>query len=100
MTNHIETTRVEDARRYEAHVDGQLAGFVEFVEHGDAIRFTHTETLESFRGKGVGEAVAGFALADAVKRDLRIVPVCPYIARYLRRHEVAGAVIDWPEDSE
>jgi predicted GNAT family acetyltransferase len=86
--------------RYEVTVDGQLAGFVDYVERGDAIRFTHTETLDEFRGKGLGEVVAGFAIADAVARDLRIVPVCPYIARYLRRHQVAGAVVDWPEDVE
>ena len=99
MTEDIVVTRVDAAHQYEAHKGGQLAGFVDFVEHGDAIRFTHTESLPDFRGQGVGDALASFALSDAVARGLRIVPLCPYIARYLRRHEVPGAVVEWPEET-
>ncbi len=98
MTDEIVVTRGAGERKYEARKAGHLAGFVQYVEHGDAIRFTHTETLPDFRGQGVGEALASYSLADAVARDLRIVPLCPYIARYLRKNPIPGAVVDWPED--
>ena len=40
--------------------------------------------------------LAAVALADAVARDLTIIPLCPYMARYLERHDVEGARIEWP----
>src|SRR6476661_2240085 len=48
--------------RYEARVDGILAGVAEYRDHGDERAFTHTEvTLE---GRGVGGALARTALDD------------------------------------
>lgn len=89
-------TRNDEAGRYEAHVDGALAGYVEFRTRPGRIVFTHTETLPDFAGQGVGSALAEQALADAVARDLTIVPLCPFIARYLTRHEIPGARVEQP----
>ena len=36
------------------------------------------------------------ALADAARRGDTIVPLCPFIAAYLQKNEVAGAVVEWP----
>lgn len=94
--SHPAVARNEDAGRYEALIDGALAGYVEFRERPGRIVFTHTETLPDFSGQGVGSALAEQALADAVARDLTIVPLCPFIARYLQRHEIDGATIEWP----
>lgn len=86
-------TRNDAQSRYEIHADGALAGFVEFTEEPGRITFTHTETLEEFSGQGMGSELAQQALADAVAKGLVIVPVCPFIARYLQRHEIPGAII-------
>jgi uncharacterized protein len=90
-------TRVVDnpgARRFEAYVDGALAGFAEYQPHPDRIVFTHTEVDPAFEGKGVGSRLAAGAL-DAVRaRGLRVVPLCPFIAGYLSRHPEYADLVD------
>jgi predicted GNAT family acetyltransferase len=88
--------RNEEQSRYEVLVDGALTGFAEFRGGGERIVFTHTETLADFQGQGLGLVLAERALADAVSRGEVIVPVCPFFQRYLQRHDVPGAQVEWP----
>lgn len=77
--------------RYEARVDGVPAGFAEYRDDGDERVFTHTEvTLE---GRGVGGALARAALDDVRARGLRAVPMCPFIAAWIRRHPEYGDLV-------
>ena len=73
-----------DRSRYEAHVDGELAGVAEYRDRRDQRIFMHTTvTLE---GHGVGGALARAALDDVRARGMRAVPKCPFIAAWIRRH--------------
>ena len=54
MSNDIAYTNNEAAHRYEATIDGKLAGYAEYNLLSEAIMFTHTEVLPEFEGKGVG----------------------------------------------
>jgi hypothetical protein len=31
-----------------------------------------------------------------VARDRIIIPLCPYMERYLKRHHLEGARVEWP----
>ena len=73
-------------QRYEAYVDGVLAGFAEYVPRPGRLVFTHTEVDPDFEGRGVGGALAAAALDDVRRRGLRATPRCPFIAGYIRRH--------------
>lgn len=92
----ITVTRNDDASRYEIRSDDTLAGFAEFSLRPGKIRFTHTEIDPAFQGKGLAGILAADALADAVATGDTIVPLCPYIAKYLKTHDVPGADISWP----
>lgn len=72
--------------RYEATLDGTLAGFAEYNLLTDAILFSHTEVLPAHEGKGVGSALAKHVLDDARARQLHVIPVCQFIAGYIRKH--------------
>ena len=80
LSNHPEQ------HRYEAHIDGALAGYCEYNLLTDAIMFTHTEVLAAFEGKGVGSAIARHVLGEARAKGLQVIPVCQFIAGYLRKH--------------
>jgi len=97
MTDESEVTRNAEASRYEIHVGDVLAGFAEYKERDREILFTHTEVDPAFQGMGLAPILAGRALADAAASGVTIVPYCPYIARYLKRNEVEGAKIRWPQ---
>ena len=82
--------------RYQITADDTVAGFAAYVMRGERIHFTHTEVSDYFQGRGLAKELAAHALADVVARGLTIVPDCPYIARYLDRHEVPGATVEPP----
>lgn len=93
----IAVTRNDEKSRYEITSDGVLAGFAEFDLRPGAIRFTHTEVDPAFQGQGLAGRLAKEALTDAAASGDGIVPLCPYIAKYLETHEIPGAEIRWPQ---
>jgi predicted GNAT family acetyltransferase len=73
-----------DRNRYEATVDGEPAGVVEYRDRRDQRILLHTNvTLE---GRGVGGALARSALDDIRARGMRALPKCPFFAAWIRRH--------------
>lgn len=78
--------------RYETLVDGYL-GMIEYELAGDTIALTHTEVDPELEGRGVAKALAKFALEDARRRGLRVVPDCPFVAAYIKRHPEYAALV-------
>ncbi|WP_329234496.1 N-acetyltransferase [Actinoallomurus sp. NBC_01490] len=87
----------EEKKRYEAWSGETLAGVAYYRERADRTIFTHTEVEAAFEGKGVGKALAAAALDDTVRRGRVIVPLCPFIAAYLRKHPEYDEHVRWPE---
>lgn len=96
----VTTTLNEDRSRYEIHSGNTLAGYVEFERRPGAIRFVHTTVDPAFQGQGIAGQLAAFALRDAAAAGDALVPICPYIQKYLRRHEIPGAEVRWPQRPE
>lgn len=71
--------------RFEMAVEGSVA-FVAYRRDRDRIVLTHTEVPPALSGKGVGSKLAHDVLEQARGRGLRVVPRCPFIAAYLKRH--------------
>jgi predicted GNAT family acetyltransferase len=73
--------------RYEARVDGALAGVAVYQRTDELIVFTHTEVEPEYEGQGIGSALARFALDD-VRRDgtRRVLPLCPFIKEWIGHH--------------
>jgi predicted GNAT family acetyltransferase len=82
----VEVVDVPGDHRYQARVDGAVAGFAAYENHGQRLVFTHTEVDPAFEGHGVGSALARWALDDVRRRGLVAVPLCPFFAAYIRRH--------------
>jgi predicted GNAT family acetyltransferase len=74
------------AHRFELHVGGQLAAYAEYNLLEGAILFTHTEVLPAYEGSGHGSRIAKYVLDQVRERGLRAIPVCQFIAGYIRRH--------------
>jgi len=72
--------------RYEIWSGGKLAGFAQYRLEPGRITFVHTEIDPEHEGAGLGSRLASAALDDARARQLAIVPVCPFIAEYIRGH--------------
>ena len=86
-------TDASERERYEAHLDGELAGVLEYKVTRGRIALIHTEVLPVHEGRGVGSALVRFALEDARRRELRVIPTCPYVQSYLKRHPEDDIVV-------
>lgn len=73
-------------QRYEIHVGGQLAGFAEYRDVSTARMLTHTEIGQAYEGQGLASKLIKYALDDLRAHNLHAVPMCPFVASYIRRH--------------
>ena len=81
-----EVVNVPEASRYELQLGGRLIGLAAYHRRNGRIAFTHTEVDESCEGRGFGSLLAAAALEDAERDGLEVVPLCPFIASYIKRH--------------
>jgi predicted GNAT family acetyltransferase len=83
----VQVTRNDDTARYEAQIDGVLAGFAQYQLTDDLIVFTHTEVDRTFEGQGVGSAIARAALDDVrASGQRKVLPLCPFISGWIGKH--------------
>ena len=75
-----------DEGRYEVFADGELAGFVTYRLGPRRISVLHTEIDDAFEGHGVGGSLVSEALDDARARGLAVLPFCPFVRSYIKRH--------------
>ncbi len=90
----VETYKDTQTQRYEARIDGELAGFSEYEPSGDVIVFTHTEVNDAFEGAGVGSAIARFAMDDVRSEGLQVVVQCDFIQGWLDNHPEYADLIE------
>lgn len=86
--------RADDRHRYEILVDGALAGFTEYLDRDEQRVFYHTVIDDAFAGQGLASRLVQEALTDVRTAGKRIVPVCPYVAKFLQRHDEFGDITD------
>jgi predicted GNAT family acetyltransferase len=73
------------AKRFELDTDGALAIALYRLD-GNTITFTHTEVPPRLQGRGIASRLVRDALENARARGLRVVPMCSFVADYVRRH--------------
>lgn len=66
-------------------MDGRLA-YLEYRREPGLLDIVHTEVPGEMKGRGVGGTLAEAALRYARENGLRVVPHCPFVAAYIRRH--------------
>ena len=98
----VKVVRSDEKERYEITVDGGVAGFTEFVLASPGrVIYPHTEIDPAYGGRGLGSTLVGEAMADEARRGDTVIPVCPFVIKYLKTHEVPGLHIEWrPRDVE
>lgn len=81
------------ASRFELEADGGRAIAVYRLE-GNTIVFTHTEVPAHLQGRGIGSELVRGALAIARARGLCVIPLCSFVADYIRQHPDVQDLVD------
>jgi uncharacterized protein len=75
------------ALRYELLDDsGAMIGKIHYVLEPGAVALVHTEVDPKFQGHGLASELVQGAIKDLRERGLKMIPVCPYVRAWLRRH--------------
>lgn len=83
--NNLTVTHNEKARRFELLVD-DLRSVLTYRRFPDRIVLVHTEVPQPLERHGLAAKLTGFALDFARANHLRVVPLCPYVSSFLRKH--------------
>ena len=78
--------------RFELAMEGHVA-FAAYTIDGDVITFTHTVVPKELEGQGIASRLIAHALNEAKARGLKVVPQCPFVAAYIRKHPEWEAVL-------
>lgn len=76
----------EAAHRFEAALDGKIAE-LQYRLRPDAVVFTHAEVPPELEGRGLGGQLARAGLEFARSKGLKVIPLCPFVAGYIQRHQ-------------
>jgi predicted GNAT family acetyltransferase len=86
-------------RRYEARLDGTLAGWVDYGRVRTRLVALHTEVLPEFGGRGIASALVRRVLDDARAAGHTITPRCPFFVAHFQRHPEDRDLIAAPRES-
>ncbi len=72
--------------RFELHRDGDIVSIADYRRRDRVLTIPHVETHPSHRGNGFAAELMAAVLDRIRGDDLRIRPLCPFAASYLRDH--------------
>jgi hypothetical protein len=59
---------------------------LKYVVRGNVIDLVHTVVPQEAEGQGIGAALVRAALDDARAKGLKVMPSCPFVHSYVKRH--------------
>jgi predicted GNAT family acetyltransferase len=95
----ITVVHAPEQSRYELRDGDVVPGFAEYLLPDDGhVDFTHTEVSGDYAGQGLAGKLIEFALADVQAQGKRIIPHCPFVQGWLRKHPgLYDDITDWPD---
>mgnify|MGYP003449594583 CR=1 FL=1 len=89
----LELEKNETSNRFEMNVNGNTA-IIEYKQYPGKIALLHTEVPVVLEGKGVATAIIEKALAYIERNNLKLIPLCPLVVAYIKRHPEWKRIID------
>jgi len=71
--------------RFEIQIDDLIA-VSQYQQTGNVITFYHVGVPPELEGQGIGGLLAKAGLDYARENSLKVIPACPFVAAYIRRH--------------
>jgi uncharacterized protein len=93
MTEAPQVTDNPAEHRFEVRLGADVA-FAEYRLKPGQIVLPHTVVPPAFEGKGVASALARHAFGHARAQGLTVVPTCPFMASWVKKHPEAQDIVD------
>lgn len=85
----------ESSRQFEWHIEGKIAKIeYDFSADKKRIFLIHTEIPAALEGQGVASRLVQAVLEHIEEKGWKLVPLCPYVKSYLKRHPEYKRLLD------
>lgn len=82
-----------ESSRYLIRLDQTQVGLADYEQTGDSLAFVHTEISPAYGGRGLAGTLIKYALDDARRQGLTVLPYCSFVRGYIAKHpEYLGLV--------
>ncbi|NKI34695.1 N-acetyltransferase [Wenzhouxiangella sp. XN79A] len=75
-----------EANRFETTVDGETC-LLDYRLDGQVMTMTRVYVPPPVEGRGIASRLTRFALDHCREHGLSVVPRCPYVAAWIKRHD-------------
>ncbi|WP_019520855.1 GNAT family N-acetyltransferase [Faucicola boevrei] len=82
----MEIIHKTDNQRFETVIDGVIAYLSYKKVDDNTLDYNHTIVPDELGGRGVGKALATFALDYARDNNVKIVPSCSFVAHFINKN--------------
>ena len=83
----------EKKKRFELEYNGQVA-FINYGDFGNQVALVHTEAPKELQGTGAAQALVEKTLAYIDSEGRKVLPYCPYVFAYIKRHPEWKHIVD------
>jgi predicted GNAT family acetyltransferase len=79
---------IHDLERQKFYVVvNKMECYLKYVMAGKVMNLAHTFVPIELRGRGIAAEIVKAALTYAKKNNLKVMPLCSYVADYIQRHK-------------
>lgn len=89
----IPLVKNESKKRFELEINGHFA-FIDYKETAQRISLIHTESEPELAGTGAAAAVVEKTLHYIEESGKKLLPFCPYVFAYIRKHPEWKRIVD------
>jgi predicted GNAT family acetyltransferase len=82
----IQVRHEASAQRFAARLGNKIAYLSYEVPEDDTVNYAHVYVPPEHRNRGIAAKITRFALEHAREKRLAVIPGCPYVADYVRKH--------------
>ncbi|AGC75617.1 hypothetical protein LX97_00309 [Nonlabens dokdonensis] len=75
----------ESQKKYYFEIEEHVA-FIEYIKAQGNIYLTHTEVPKELEGRGIASNLVLKVLEEIDQNEWRLIPLCPFVATYIKRH--------------
>lgn len=86
METNYELINNKKRKQYELHVDGLTPKIEYIINDQGNVYLTHTEVPYELEGRGIGTQLVEKTLNDIEENGLQVVPLCGFVASYIRKN--------------
>jgi predicted GNAT family acetyltransferase len=82
----VTVRKATERSRYEAVIDGDVAGVADYSEDAHSVVFPHVEVTPKWQGQGIASALVRQAFDEVIASGKTIMPLCPFAVGFVKRH--------------